>query len=76
MVLSPDGSRRDIQYAIAVQLEQGTSWKLYGEPLAVSGILVENVNSVTGEPGYVLQQAVIRKSQTPFDIAPPAGEGC
>ncbi|MCR9200262.1 MAG: hypothetical protein NXI04_16630 [Planctomycetaceae bacterium] len=76
MVLSPDGSRRDTQYAIAVQLEQGTSWTLYGEPLAVSGILVENVNFADGEPEYIFQQAVIRKSQTPFGIAPPAGEGC
>ena len=76
MMFSPDGSRRDTKHAIAVQLKPGTSWELYGEPLAVSGILNKKSNSDHGEPKYILQHAVIRKSQTPFGIAPPAGEGC
>lgn len=76
MVFSPDGSRHDTQRAIAVQLKSGTSWALYGEPLAVSGVLTENPSSDRDEPKYILQHAVIRKSRTPFAIAPPAGEGC
>lgn len=75
MMFSPNGSRRDAQHAIAVQLKPGTSWALYSEPLAISGILTENSNADDGKPRYVLQHAVIRKSQTPFGIAPPAGAG-
>lgn len=74
LMFSPNGSRSDTEHSIAVQLRSGTSWRLYSEPLAVSGILVRNKGEVG--PKYLLQQAVIRKSKTPFDFAQPAGEGC
>ena len=71
MFVSPDGNKRYSKHAIHVELKSGTSWSLYSEPLAVSGILVERQDP-NDEVKYVLQDAVIRKSRTPFGIAMPA----
>ena len=72
ILLTPNGKTK--QDTILVEWPRDLEWRFAFGPLAVSGTLARNPEWSEGSdvPRYILQKAVIRKSQTDYDIAPQA----
>ncbi len=67
-----DGDLKEPHQAVVVELPKGQSWKFEPTPLAITGPLerLNDSDSSPAKPKYVLRNAIVRPSRTPFGLAP------
>ena len=76
--MTPAGGNLLKGRSVGVLLADGQSWNGGSGPVAVSGVLVPNMNATSENkaPPFLIQQGIVRPAWTSAQLAPRAGEGC